>query len=38
MAGVTNARTVRGTVVEAATDDPVVGATIKCKGKFKIAQ
>lgn len=32
MAGVTNARTVRGTVVEAATDDPVVGATIKCKG------
>lgn len=32
MAGVSMARTVRGTVVEAATDDPVAGASVKCKG------
>ncbi len=30
------ARTVRGTVVEAATDDPVAGASVKCKGNSTI--
>ncbi|MCM1111232.1 MAG: TonB-dependent receptor [Clostridium sp.] len=33
MAGVAMARTVRGTVIEATTDDPIVGATVKCKEK-----
>ncbi len=32
MAGVAMARTVTGTVIEAATDDPIIGATVKCKG------
>ncbi|MDE5838095.1 MAG: TonB-dependent receptor [Paramuribaculum sp.] len=32
MAGVSMARTVRGVVLEAATDEPVAGATVKCKG------
>lgn len=36
MAGVSNARIVQGTVVEAATDDPIVGATVKCKGAPQI--
>lgn len=31
MAGVTLARTVTGTVYEAATDEPLMGATVKCK-------
>ena len=37
MAGVTMARTVRGVVIEAATDDPIPGATVKCKGTPSIA-
>lgn len=32
MAGVSMARTVRGVVLEAATDEPIAGATVKCKG------
>lgn len=31
MAGVMMARTVHGTVIEAATDEPIIGATVKCK-------
>ena len=36
MAGVTLARTVHGTVIEASTDDPLAGATVKCKGNPSI--
>ncbi|MCH5319625.1 MAG: TonB-dependent receptor [Paramuribaculum sp.] len=36
MAGVAMARTVRGVVIEAATDDPVPGATVKCKSNPSI--
>lgn len=37
MAGVSFARTVTGTVIEAATDEPLMGATVKCKTNPKIA-
>lgn len=36
MAGVGYARTITGTVVEAANDEPVLGATVKCKGQETI--
>lgn len=37
MAGASFARTVHGTVLEAATDEPVAGAAIKCKGNPSVA-
>lgn len=36
MAGVASARVVKGTVIEAATDDPIVGASVQCKGNPQI--
>lgn len=36
IAGVSFARTIRGTVIEGATDDPIIGATVYCKSNPSI--
>lgn len=36
MAGLVQARTITGVVIEATTGDPILGASVRCKGNLKI--